>query len=172
MSKEATATDSAAWDQIARAAAARRGAPAPAELVRQLLCVRIESSTYAVNVENVREIVRVRAITPIPRVAAEVRGVISLRGEIIQVIDLRLRLGLAATVAARATRIVVVQAEDGRIAGVLVDGVREVLRVPESEIGAAASGETQGVVAALCANGDEFVSLVDLDRLLELDAHV
>ena len=54
----------------------------------------------------------------------------------------------------------------------LIDGVREVLRVPESEIGAAASGETQGVVAALCANGDEFVSLVDLDRLLELDAHV
>ena len=171
-SEVAAGNESAAWDQIARAAAARREAPAPAERVRQLLCLRIDSSIYAVGVENVREIVRVRTITPIPRVAAEVRGVISLRGEIIQVIDLRLRLGLAATVAARATRIVVVQAEDGRIAGVLVDGVREVLRVPESALAAAAPGETQGLVAALCANGDEFVSLVDLDRLLELDAHV
>jgi purine-binding chemotaxis protein CheW len=168
----ATAAGSGGWDQIARAAAQRREAPAPAERVRQLLCVRVDSSIYAVGVENVREIVRVRPITPIPRVAAEVRGVISLRGEIIQVIDLRLRLGLTATVPARATRIVVVQAEDGRVAGVLVDGVREVLRAPESAIGPAAPGDTLGVVAALCANGSEFVSLVDLDRLLELDGHV
>jgi purine-binding chemotaxis protein CheW len=167
-----TRDDSGGWDQIARAAAARRDAPAAAERVRQLLCVRIESSTYAVGVEAVREIVRVRPITPIPRVTAEVRGVISLRGEIIQVIDLRQRLGLTPTVPVRATRIVVVQAEDGRIAGILVDGVREVLRVPESAIGAAAPGDVQGVVAALCTSGSEFVSLVDLDKLLELDGHV
>ena len=167
----AAGADSAAWDQLARAAAQRREAPAPAERVRQLLCLRVEESIYAVGVENVREIVRVRTITPIPRVAAEVRGVISLRGEIIQVIDLRLRLGLTTTVSARATRIVVVQAEDGRVAGVLVDGVREVLRVPESAIGPAAPGDQLGVVAALCAHGSEFVSLVDLDRLLELDGH-
>src|SRR5204863_5408726 len=78
------------WDELARAASARRGAPAAAEVLRQLLCVRVDGSPYAVPVENVREIVRVRSITPIPRVASCVRGVISLRGEIIQVIDLRL----------------------------------------------------------------------------------
>jgi purine-binding chemotaxis protein CheW len=172
VSSRATASaESGAWDQLARAAAQRREAPAPAEVVRQLLCLRVENSIYAVGVENVREIVRVRPITPIPRVAAEVRGVISLRGEIIQVIDLRLRLGLGATVNARATRIVVVQAEDGRVAGVLVDAVREVLRVGEGAIGPAAAGDTLGVVAGLCANGSEFVSLIDLDRLLEIDGH-
>ena len=83
------------WDELARAASARRDASAP-EVLRQLLCVRIDAAPYAVPVENVREIVRVRPITPIPRVARCVRGVISLRGEIIEVIDLRLRLGLAA----------------------------------------------------------------------------
>jgi purine-binding chemotaxis protein CheW len=170
MSRGASPSDSASWDHIARAAAQRREAPAPAERVRQLLCVRVEESIYAVGVENVREIVRVRPITPIPRVAAEVRGVISLRGEIIQVIDLRLRLGLSGTVNGRATRIVVVQADDGRVAGLLVDGVREVLRVPETAIGPPAPGDALGVVAALCANGSEFVSLIDMERLLELDA--
>jgi len=159
------------WDALARAASAQRGAPVAAEALRQLLCVRVDGTPYAVPVENVREIVRVRPITPIPRTARCVRGVISLRGEIIQVIDLRLRLGLSPTVPARATRIVVVQAEDGRVAGVLVDGVREVLRVPETAIGLAAPGDVQGVVAALCANGSEFVSLVDLERLLEVDGH-
>ena len=156
------------WDQIARAAAERRSAPAPAEVLRQLLCVRVEGTPYAVPVENVREIVRVRPITPIPRTSIEVRGVISLRGEIIQVIDLRLRLDLPPVAVAKAHRIVVVQADDGRVAGVLVDEVREVLRVSESAIGSS-TGEAQGIVAALCTNGSEFVSIVDPARLLEVN---
>jgi purine-binding chemotaxis protein CheW len=158
---------SGSWEELARAASARRTAPAAAEVLRQLLCVRVEGAPYAVPVENVREIVRVRPITPIPRTASCVRGVISLRGEIIQVIDLRLRLGLAPGTASKANRIVVLQVDDGRVAGVLVDDVREVLRVSESAIGSTA-GEAQGIVAALCTNGAEFVSIVDPARLLEV----
>jgi purine-binding chemotaxis protein CheW len=159
-----------AWEELARAAGSRRDGPAPAEVLRQLLCVRVEGVPYAVPVENVREIVRVRPITPIPRVSSCVRGVISLRGEIIQVIDLRLRLGLAPGAAAKTNRIVVVQAEDGRVAGVLVDEVREVLRASESAIGSPPAGEV-GIVAALCTNGAEFVSIVDPERLLEVGGH-
>ena len=164
---EASPGAPASWDEIARAAATRRAAPAAAEVLRQLLCVRVEGTSYAVPVENVREIVRVRSITPIPRTASCVRGVISLRGEIIQVIDLRLRLGLPPAAIAKANRIVVVQADDSRVAGVLVDDVREVLRVSESAIGSTA-GDAQGIVAALCTNGTEFVSIVDPGRLLEV----
>jgi purine-binding chemotaxis protein CheW len=164
-----TPANTGSWDELARTASARRGAPAVAEVLRQLLCVRVDGSPYAVPVENVREIVRVRPITPIPRVASCVRGVISLRGEIIQVIDLRLRLGLAPGTASKANRIVVVQADDGRVAGVLVDDVREVLRVSESAIGSATGSEAQGIVAALCTNGAEFVSIIEPGRLLEVD---
>ena len=165
---ERSAGPRGSWDELARAASSRRSAPAPAEVLRQLLCVRVDGTPYAVPVENVREIVRVRPITPIPRTASEVRGVISLRGEIIQVIDLRLRLGLAAAAPGRANRIVVVQVDDGRVAGVLVDEVREVLRAPESGIGVPAATDA-GIVAALCANGNEFVSIVDPERLLEVE---
>ncbi len=163
-----SASSSESWDALARAAAAHRDAPAPAEVLRQLLCVRVDGVPYAVPIENVREIVRVRPITPIPRTVSSVRGVISLRGEIIQVIDLRLRLGLAPAASSKATRIVVVQADDGRAAGVLVDEVREVLRVSESAIGSPTAADALGVVAALCTNGAEFVSVVDLNRLLEV----
>jgi len=156
------------WEELARAASSRRAAPAPAEPQCQLLCVRVDGTPYAVPIENVREIVRVRPITPIPRTVSAVRGVISLRGEIIQVIDLRLRLRLEPAAPARSNRIVVVQVEDGRAAGVLVDEVREVLRVPESAIGAPVVADA-GIVAALCANGSEFVSIVDPQRLLEVE---
>ena len=63
------------WDEIARAAATRRAAPAAAEVLRQLLCVRVEGTPYAVPVENVREIVRVRSITPSIRRGATGSGV-------------------------------------------------------------------------------------------------
>jgi purine-binding chemotaxis protein CheW len=155
------------WDELARAAGSRREGQKPAEVLRQLLCVRVDGVPYAVPVENVREIVRVRPITPIPRTVNEVRGVISLRGEIIQVIDLRLRLRLAPAASTKASRIVVVHADGGGVAGVLVDEVREVLRVSESAIGSPPAGEA-GIVAALCTNGAEFVSIVDPERLLEV----
>ena len=88
------------WDQLARAAAQRREAPAPAERVRQLLVLaRRRRSLRRGRGERARD--RARAADHAdPARAAEVRGVISLRGEIIQVIDLRLRLGLAATATA------------------------------------------------------------------------
>jgi len=163
-----TPAQEASWDDLARSAGGRSDAPGDASLLRQLLTFTIDGAPYAVPVESVREIVRVRPITPVPRVTRDVRGVISLRGEIIQVVDLRLRLGLPAIEASRATRIIVVHTED-RLAGVLVDAVTEVLRVREDAIGPVAGGES-GAVEALCARGDAFVSMIDLDRILDVDA--
>ena len=97
------------------------------------------------------------------------RGVIALRGEIIQVIDLRTRLGLAPREPTRRSRIIVLHGDDGQLAGLLVDAVTEVLRLPEEAIRPTAPGETESVTA-LCARGEEFVSLVDVDRVLDLHA--
>ena len=156
------------WEELARSAGGR-GAHASTEIeeLRQFLNFVIDGAPYAIPVERVREIVRMRPITPIPQVTSDIRGVISLRGEIIQVVDLRMRLGLSATQTTKSTRIVVVETDDGRVAGVLVDSVREVWRVSEDAIGPPAGGES-GVVEALCSRGDEFVSLIDLNRALEM----
>lgn len=154
------------WETHAREAAVREAAVV--EYIQQLLTFVLGGALYALPVERVREVVRMRSITPVPRVPAEVCGVISLRGEIVQVVDLRRRLGLEPIPATRASRIVIVHGEDGRVAGLLVDGVREVLSVAEDAM-RQASAET-AVVDALCVRDDEFVSLVDLDRVLEVDA--
>jgi purine-binding chemotaxis protein CheW len=154
------------WASLARAAAS----PAAEEetvLLRELLAIELDGTPYALPVERVREIVRMRPITPMPRVPESVRGVIALRGEVIQVIDLRRRLGLAVAEPTRKSRIVVLHAEDGRIAGLLVDAVTEVLRLPESAIRASAGGES-GAVEALAARERRFVSLIDLERVMEV----
>ena len=72
------------WEGLARSAAGRvagRDAAAPVEL-RELLVIWLDGDPYALPIERVREIVRLRPITPVPRVPDAVRGVISLRGEI------------------------------------------------------------------------------------------
>lgn len=153
----------AGWEELARNAA-RRPAEASLEELRQYLTFRVDETPYAVPVEAVREIVRMRPLTPIPRVAPEVVGVISLRGEIIQVVDLRRRLGLEAARPGRHSRIVVLRAADDLTAGLLVDGVSEVLRASVRDR-KAPLGET-GAVEALIQRGERFVSVLDLDRVL------
>jgi len=161
---------SSPWDELARAAAAGGGDVSHVELeeLRQLLTFSVGETPYAVPVESVRGIVRIRPITPVPRVSSHVRGVISLRGEIVQVVDLRLRLGLPAAETTRSSRIIVVHTDDGRVAGVLVDSVSEVLRVTEDAILPPTGGES-GSVESLCVRGEEFVSMIDLERVLNVD---
>jgi len=165
---ENTGVTSPAWDDLARAAGSGGQVHVELDELRQLIAFTIDDTPYAVPVEFVREIVRIRPITPVPRVSSHVRGVISLRGEIVQVVDLRLRLGLDRAEITRSSRIIVIHTEDGRVAGILVDSVQEVLRVKEDAILPPTGGES-GSVESLCVRDEEFVSIIDLERVLDVD---
>jgi purine-binding chemotaxis protein CheW len=151
------------WDELARSAATAVPASAATAPLLQLLTFSLDGSPYALPIERVREIVRLRPITAVPRVPEEVLGVISLRGEIVQVVDLRRRLGLSPGDAERTTRIVIVLGEAGLIVGLLVDAVTEVVSVPEDSL-QPPTGESEAV-SALCSHEDRFISLIDLDKL-------
>jgi len=166
---EATTMDGD-WESLARTAALRHGGDeGSTQMLRELLSFELAGSPYAIPVERVREIVRVREMTHVPRVPTWVRGVVTLRGEVVQVIDLRMRLGLRAAATNKRSRIIVLHGDDERITGVLVDSVREVLRVEEESFSSSLDGEV-GAVAELCLRDEEFVSVIDVDRVLELRA--
>ncbi len=156
----------ASWEELARSGAAQE-AEAPAARRLELVTFELDGDPFAAPVAQVREIVRLRPITPVPRVPDAVRGVISLRGEIAQVLDLRRCLGLKPAVASRSSRIIVIHGEEGGVCGLLVDAVRDVLRIDEDETLAPPPGEGD-LVVALCPRGDSFVSLLDLERVIEL----
>jgi purine-binding chemotaxis protein CheW len=89
-------------------------------------------------VKTVREINPMTDITPVPRTAAFVAGVMNLRGKIIPVIDLRLKLGLEPSPPTRSTCIVVVDIEEdsqgNHFMGVIVDAVSSVIELQASQI--------------------------------------
>jgi purine-binding chemotaxis protein CheW len=156
------------WVELARRAG-RGEARGTGEQAQRMLVIVLAGARHAIPVERVREIVRLRPVTPVPRMPSEVRGVISLRGQVIQVIDLRRRLALPTAEAGRSARIVVAHDGDGQVAGLLVDAVAEVASVRDEDFCDAPSGP-QGSVGGLCRIGGAFVSLVDLDRVMSFDA--
>ena len=75
---------------------------------RQLVVFQLGGELYGVEIARVHEIIRLQAVTRVPRAPSFVEGVINLRGKVIPVVDLRRRFGLASAEHTRASRIVVV----------------------------------------------------------------
>ena len=153
------------WDRLARAAATARETQTDAPRT-ELLEVHVGGAAYALPVERIREIVRLRPITPMPRVPALVLGVISLRGEVVQVLELGQRLGDAPAPASPRARIVVLHGEDAPVVGLRVDAVTEVLRVPEESL-LDPPGDAADCVRAICRRGTRFVSVLDPDGVIQ-----
>ena len=157
------------WEGVARAAASSFGSndslDKGGELLRELLVFGLDGSAYAVAVERVREIVRMKTLTPIPRSPAWLLGVVALRGEVVQVVDLRGRLGLSTSTPDRSSRIIVLHGDVDRVTGLLVDSVSEVYRVDEESV-MPAQGVDSSCVLEVCPRGEEFVSILDVERAL------
>ena len=153
------------WEAVARRAAAASSGGAEHEMLVELLACELAGSPYAIPVDRIREIVRMRPMTPVPHTPDWLLGVISLRGAVVQVVDLRMRLGLPVSEIARQTRIIVLHGDDDQISGVLVDRVRCVLRVGANTVRPSPNADT-AAVTEICRDGDEFVSIVDIDRAL------
>lgn len=99
----------------------------------QLVIFKIGDEEFGVSISQVREIVRLVPITPIPRAPEFIEGVVNLRGQIIAVIDLARRINLKANPRSEKSRIVVVEINESN-AGMIVDEVVEVLRLPTASI--------------------------------------
>lgn len=91
-------------------------------------CFEVDGHTYAIDVSQVREIVRWQPVTPLPNAPDLIEGVVDLRGAVVPVIDLGRALGGAAVALGQRTRIAVTEV-DGLVMGLAVDSAVEVLSV-------------------------------------------
>jgi len=136
----------------------------------QLVVFSLGREEFAVEVTQVREIMRMEEITRMPKSPNFVEGIINLRGQIIAVVELAKRLNLEIGEKSSDTRIIVVEAEDIKV-GMIVDAVSEVLRVsadavepsPTLAIDVSAT-YLQGVVK----QDNRLIILLDLTKVLSL----
>ncbi|MBM7117574.1 chemotaxis protein CheW [Archangium primigenium] len=148
------------------------------EVPEEYLAFRLEGEIYAVPIHGVREIVKVPPLTEVPRAAANLLGVMYLRGEVLPVYDIKVKLRLADTSALvagpeappppRGARIIVVQTADG-LAGIWVDAVSEVVRLRPSMLELAPPGVGGGerdCVVGLGRRKQELFILLDIWQAL------
>jgi purine-binding chemotaxis protein CheW len=131
---------------------------------------------YGIEILKVHEIIKMMPVTPVPRTPAFIKGVINLRGKIIPIVDLRLKLGMDTKEQTDETCTIVVQAGDLQI-GIIVDKVSEVLDIAAGDIDDVPSfggnvnsdyilgiGKTEGKVKLLL-DIDKVLSMQDMQSL-------
>jgi purine-binding chemotaxis protein CheW len=137
------------------------------------LALALGREHYAIEILKVKEIIGLLPITRVPRMPPHVKGVINLRGQVISVLDLRLRLGLESTEPTEQTCIIVVESActDRKLStGLIVDRVLEVLKVPQDaivpcpEFGQAIDGT---FILGMAKTSDSVKILLDIDAVLK-----
>jgi len=99
----------------------------------QLVIFELSGEEFGVEIMQVSEIIPVSKITRIPQAPECVKGLINLRGKIIVVIDLNKRLGFSSKETDSLSKIIIVEVR-GTVVGMLVNSVREIMRLPLSSI--------------------------------------
>ena len=137
----------------------------------QLVSFKIGNEEFGVDILNVQEINKMTQITKVPNSPVFVEGVINLRGRVIPVIDLRMRLGLTKKEHDKDTRIIVVEIER-RTIGFIVDAVSEVLRIPANVTEAPpelVSGINSEFIKSVGKLEDRLLILIDLNKILTVN---
>jgi len=136
--------------------------------VLQWVTFQLEQETYGINVMQVQEVLRYSEIAPVPGAPSYVLGIINLRGNVVTVIDTRLRFGLPQAEVTDNTRVVIIESEK-QVIGILVDSVAEVVYLKKSEIDTApnvGTDESSRFIQGVSNREGELLILVDLDKML------
>ena len=135
----------------------------------QLVSFYLGGEENGIDILRVQEIIRMQAISRIPKAPEYVEGIINLRGKVIPIINLRMRFGLEKKENDKQTRIIVVKIE-GKTLGLIVDSVSEVLRLPSDSIEPApaiVTGKEGKYLTGVGKIEDKLIILLDLEKLLK-----
>jgi purine-binding chemotaxis protein CheW len=134
----------------------------------EYLAFRLGTDTYAVPIGEVREILKLPPVTEVPRAPSDVLGVVSVRGLLVTVIDLKRRLRVAPADITKRGRILLVMGADNEVIGLYVDEVLQVYRLAEAEVEVAgnALGKLGDYVVGIGRPEGALLILVDLGPIL------
>lgn len=139
------------------------------ETAVQYIVVRIGNEQYGINIKYIDNIVRNQKITRVPKTQTYYKGVINLRGEIIPVMSIRLKLGLEDDEFTDMTRIIIVKIEGATI-GVIVDQVREVVTLDDDNTEkitrTSRDDAASGYISSIGKSKGELISLLDIVGLI------
>ena len=134
----------------------------------QYISIYMSGELFGIDIKYVDNIVRMQHITRVPNVPPYIKGVINLRGEVIPVFSLRVKMGLEEIEETKAFRIIILKV-DGDMVGIIVDEVREVVLLENDLIEKPyydSSDSMQNLLSGIGKDGERLISLLDINEIL------
>ena len=136
---------------------------------RAYILFTVAGTTYALTSEQVRHMEMVEQVTSVPNAAPFVEGVVFSRGQVVPVVNLRIRFGFERAPRDLRSRLIVVEAA-GRLVGLLADDAREFVTIPDGSIQPHADaivGLSGNYLDGVATIGDRIVLVLNLAHLLD-----
>ncbi|MDT7689955.1 MAG: purine-binding chemotaxis protein CheW [Acidobacteriota bacterium] len=130
----------------------------------------LAGTTYGVRSRFVQQMEMIEHVTPVPNAPAAVEGVVLARGQVVPVLNLRMRFGFEKIAYDLRSRLVVVNS-GGRTIGLIVDTAREFLRIPESTIEPppeAITGLSGKYLEGIATINGRMILVLDLDEVIDI----
>ncbi len=140
-------------------------------LTNQYLAFHLGDEEYALDIRQINEIIKVREFTDIPRAPEFVLGIISLRGVVVPVFNLRRRLNLGTSELMSTSRIIVCLLDDITV-GLLVDSINQVINLVDEDLEpppGVLSGLDREMVAGIGRYQGRMIILLNLPRVLDIE---
>src|SRR5512135_3645900 len=141
----------------------------------QYLTFKLDEEVFSLEISKVREVLDFTTITKVPRTPDFMRGVINLRGNVVPVVDMRLKFGMSKTEKTVNTCIIIVEISldgDTTILGALADSVQEVIELepgqiePPPKIGTRLRTE---FIKGMGKRDEQFIMILDIDKVFSAD---
>lgn len=139
--------------------------------VKQFIVFRLGNEEYGIDIQKVTTIENLKPITRVPKAPDYFRGVLNLRGDIIPVMDLRIKFNLPQTEDTEDSRIIIVYTEEASF-GIIVDKVEEVLQLKDDSIENITNFSNDLSMDYLLGVGkvqDRIVTLLNIEKFVKLD---
>lgn len=136
---------------------------------KQYIVVKLGGEQYGIDISYVDNIVRMQKITRVPNVQPYFKGIINLRGEVVPVMSIRTKMGLADDEFTNSTRIIILKVEEQGSLGIIIDQVKEVVTLGTNEIDKVAydaMDERNNFINGVGKHGEELISLFDINCII------
>jgi len=141
----------------------------------QYLTFKLEEEVFALDISKVREVLDFTAVAKVPQTPDFMLGVINLRGNVVPVVDMRLKFGMSRTEKTVNTCVIIVEIEideETTVLGALADSVQEVMDLdpeqiePPPRIG---TRLTTKFITGMGKRDNQFIIILDIDKVFSAD---
>lgn len=137
---------------------------------KQYIVVNIGSEQYGIDISFVDNIVRMQKITRVPKAQKYFKGIINLRGEVVPVMSLRLKMNLEDDCYTDKTRVIIIRVDQRGLIGITVDEVKEVVTLKATEVdkyNPESRDEQSNFIKGVGKHDNQLISLLDIFSIVD-----